>query len=415
MTLLAYGGGDGFEGSDTANPHYNDWAKVQSGEFAPTFQWNASLGSSFSGYSRSLFDEDSVRIGYPNDVGRRDTGPSTVMMGGWWVPTGNLGTDQIIMKYIATVGNPPLFLAKRTSDAKLVLYDSSWNVLVVGPSIGTDNHCGMEINSSQVNIHVDGNSSGFTNHGITTGTIAPDRLLFQADVQTSGKSSYVCAIDDWFLMDTEGTKFNQWPSTYPKMIDVRMLSDVSSGDWVCDIDATNEFECINDCDVDNGGVLTTSTADEYQYFNPQALTGLGAPSACGAGGVDISSATINAVRVHSGFFEHGVSNKGYYAANEASTDYQGDEMKIVGETIGNESWQTWILEQTPAGNDWTPTLISNIDWGMRALGSGSPSGQVTEHYRLIVMYDGAGMDAVVSDIPNRIYQVEQAISRSATF
>ena len=406
MTLLAYGGADGFEGSATGNPFYNDWAKPNIGEFAPNFDWQAGLSINYTGYGRSLFDEDSVRIGYPNDVGRRDTGPSKVMMGGLWTPTGNLGTDQIIMKYIAAGGNPPLFLAKRTSDAKLVLYDSSWNVLVVGPSIGTQNHFGMELDATNVTIHVDGNSVTGA-HGATTGTIAPDRLIFQADTQTPGKTAYVYALDDWFLMDNAGSKFNQWPTTYPKMIDVRPLSDAASGSWSCDIHAS-EFECVNDCDPDNGGLLTTNTANDYLYFNPQALTALGAPSACGAGGVDISSETFNAVRAHAGFFEHGaLINKGYYAAKESSTDYQGDEMKIVGESIANESWQTWILEQTPGGLPWTPGRFSAIDWGVKSLGSGTPSGKVDEHYRLIVMYGGAGMDApgAPTSVRRRLAQV----------
>lgn len=104
--------------------------------------------------------------------------------------------------------------------------------------------------------------------------------------------------------------------------------------------------------------------------------------------LDLSSATINAVRLWGQPATAGGETIGTYAAREGSTNYDsGTNQAFIqaGNYTGEKYQRVHIYEETPAGNPWSGTLLGSVTYG-------GLDGSFTA-LAIDVMYGGAGMDA----------------------
>ncbi len=373
------GGGDGFGGSTVGNPGQSDMAKI-TGDFTPVYNANG-YGS---GHASWQLAASIIHKGVPNGSG---VGGNMVNYGGMFsnnaIQTGT-GVDRQIMEW----GGYYLALGAGAVSGTLNVYDTSWNLLVTGPSfpnLGT-RFWGWEWNAAgtQVRIWVGATNSGWQT--LTAPGVATWPWL-RARERVAGKSGgWLWSATDFMTFDRGGARNNQWPSTYPQVIELVPTSDDGTHNaWTTP--ASNKYQRIDCPAMPAVGVnVQTNGFNAYQIFGFQQAN----VASCGSA-IDISSSVINAVRLHAGFEEFAAC-VGNYAALEGGTLYDGPAMGLV--LIGSQTHQrTWTLELTPSGLAWTPTLLDAIRYGAKSLGSGSPAGKIDRHYRALVLYGGAGMDA----------------------
>ncbi len=395
--------------------HIYDWAKGASFPIRPTSVNVANLSGSTLWKLQSGLNTRAT----PNFDDPLDT-PAKILVGSEFQFIGLAGTDRVFYTWVGGTLRIGIGGNSETS-APIEVWDSAWTSIVASSNLtwGTNTKYAIwvELTTTQIRVLRGDAALGnavfvtniaevipWTNHNQTLGTFALSSFWMEADVRVAaGKGAYEFYADSCLWMDSNGDKFNQVPTTHPKTVVLLASGDNASHDnWTSP--ASNKYQNIDDCGSPDGAVVSTNTAESYQIFdfrNTNEATALVGGACTVTGNLNNVTfnplLTIDAVQVAGSVATGaGVAGKGFHAALEGGTLYDGPEIRGAPLSAGTyQITDQWVLEKTPAGLDWTLARLDGLAFGAKSLGAAEPNpkGRIGDAYICKVLYGGVGLDA----------------------